>query len=63
MECLELSGMFAETLENKNVESIADNGGLACEVSEGSKGSIRYIVYYFGLRISGSGQFELKCWF
>jgi hypothetical protein len=28
--------MFCRSLEDKNVENIADDAGLACEVSEGS---------------------------
>lgn len=34
--CWELSGMFCERMADNNVESIAADGGLACEVSERS---------------------------
>ena len=48
--------MFYRILEDKSVESSADDGGLACDVSEGSKDSTRPYV----LRICGSGQMKLK---
>lgn len=35
--CCEFSELFYRSLEVKIVESGADDGGLACEVSEGSK--------------------------
>lgn len=47
MDCLELSGMFYAILEDKNVETNADDGGLACEVSEGIKGSISILHNIF----------------
>ena len=36
--------MIYEILENKNVGSNADDEGLACEVSEGSKECIQHYV-------------------
>lgn len=33
-----------ESLEDKNVESSTDNGGLACDISEESKDSSRKFV-------------------
>ena len=35
MECSGLSGPFEGSWEDKNVESSADDEGLACEVPEG----------------------------
>lgn len=34
VECLEFSGSFCGNVEDKNSEGSADNGGLACELSE-----------------------------
>ena len=39
IECSDLSGLFCRSLDDKNVESSAANGGLPCEDSEGSKNS------------------------
>lgn len=41
MGYVELSGMFCEVLKNKTIDSNANGGG---QVSEGSKGSLRYIT-------------------
>lgn len=40
IECSELSGLFSGSSED-NAETNADDGGLACDVSEGSEDSIR----------------------
>lgn len=44
LEFSEISRMIYEILENKNVGSNADDEGLACEVSEGSKECIQHYV-------------------
>ena len=36
IECWDLSGMFYRNLEDKNIESSAEDGGLICENSEES---------------------------
>ena len=36
IECRELSGLLCGSLEDNNIESSADGGGLACEVSDGN---------------------------
>jgi hypothetical protein len=51
--------MFFRSLEDKNVESSAEDGGLACEISEERLKTIRAICY-LGLRFCGSGHQELK---
>ena len=49
LACLELNELLRE---DKNVERDGEDGSLACEVSEGSKGSIRAIgVIQIELRI------------
>lgn len=48
-------------LEDRNAERNADNGGLACEVSEGSKDSIQAIHVIFSTEKSMlSGQLGLN---
>lgn len=44
---LELYGLFFGSQEDKNTKSKADDEGLACEVSEGSKDSIMAIYVVF----------------
>ena len=39
--CQELRELFCRSLEDKNVESQAEDGRLACDVSEGSQDSTR----------------------
>lgn len=46
--------MVCGSLDDKIVESNADDGGLACEISEGSLQTVR-AVCYFELRFCGSG--------
>lgn len=48
--------MFCSILEGKNAESSAEDGGLACEVSEESKDSTGLFVQ----GICSSGWLELK---
>ena len=45
--------MFCGNLEEENVESSAEAGSLACEVSEASLKTVRAICY-FELRFCGS---------
>lgn len=47
----QLRVLFCRSLQYENVESSADDGGLTCEISEGSKDSTQPV----GLRICGSG--------
>lgn len=40
VECSELTGLFCRSLKN-NVESNSDDGGLECEILEGSLKSLK----------------------
>ena len=39
--------LFFRTLDDKNAEGNADNGGLACEVSEGSLTTLLRTTVFF----------------
>jgi hypothetical protein len=49
MERLKFGELFHKNLEDKNVESNAEDGGLACEVSEGSLKTLLepVVILYF----------------
>lgn len=56
-----IMGYHIGSLEDKNAERNADNGRLACEVSEGIKDSIcqEHSCHVFELRIVVAGQLGL----
>lgn len=48
-ECRELSGLLYNRMEGKNIKSNADDGGLTCQFSKGSKDPTKPLV----LRVCG----------
>lgn len=59
-EYSDLSGLFCGSLKDKRIERNVEYGGLACDISEGSKDSTGAVHVVFVLESMVSGQLELK---
>lgn len=56
LSCSKLGKLFCRSFGDNNVEKVADEGGLACEVSERSKSLLGHLCE----ETMVSGQLEMK---